>query len=330
MPTTAIAKQTRQEAIRRRKSCGGAKGNLLNVLVAVVFVLTGCTTANSGRKAAHYNLFYFDHTEAISFLETLGYPPGSYHLQSYDRDEGGNTLRFWLTNRSNGTALVLVVPSSGDIRSVIVPSPQSYLNSNGELAAWVDDIVLRLADGKTMTLGPNVFSFGLDRSARFCYVVRKDPGPGGKVSRKSEITVLATPEKVPLCLDGWITGVYAHGGNVYALCIDFFRGPENELSYVRGVFCYTCKETPDGLELEHQQYISAPSRFAVDFEPVDMDAKNGRVFLLREFEARGKFLSPRFIYNMQTEKLVRIGYGAKWGLFLMEDIMAKARVRIPT
>lgn len=254
----------------------------------------------------------------------MGYSSDSFRLYRYDRDASGKALQFWMKDLSNENVFVLVVASSGAVKTVPVPSTRSYLNSHGECVAWVDSNVLHFASGKSIELASPIFDSGIDRSGRYCYFVYEDPDIEGPSSRSSEIVAVANPEEALVRFDGFITDIFTDDGNVFVLSTDYARIPGTEWSYIRGLNCYTYVETSAGLELKRTEYIPAPSSTAI-LTVMDMDAQNGRIYILDRFDVPQGFWSPRYIYDMQSRTLVRIGRGIKRGLFLRDDIIGKQK-----
>ena len=306
-----------------------------------VLVLVGCSllllstsgcfanryrATTSGREAACKGLYFYTDRDFRSFLDSIGYPSDSYRLCRYGKHPAGEALRFYMEDRSNGNAFVLVVASNGDTKTVPVPSTRSYLDYHDECVAWVSDKVLHFRSEKSVAVAlSGILDFSIDNAGRYCSFVCEDPDKVRPSCYSSEIVAVDNPEETLVRLDDYATAIFTNERNLFVFCTDFARRKPSGGTFVRGMKCYIYARTAAGLELEKADYIAVPFPKHLGLLVEDMDVDNGRVFLLDTFDFPQRFLSPRFVYDLHSGILVRAGRGGECGLFLKGDILRAGR-----
>jgi len=297
----------------------------------LVFSMSGCIAhryraTTSGREAACRGLYFYTYGDVRSFLDSIEYPSDSYCLFRYGKDAAGEALRFYMKDRSNEKAFVLVVASNGDTKTVSVPSTRAYLNSDDECVAWVSDGVLHFRSGKSVALASSgIFRLSIDNAGRYCCFVYEDPDKVGPSCRSTEIVAVDNPDETLVRLDDFATAIFTNEKNLFVFCTDFARRKPSGGTFTRGINCYTFARTPAGFELEKAEYIVVPLPKHLGLSVKDMDVDNGRVFLQNRFDFPQRFLSPRFVYDLHSRILVRAGRGGERGLFLKRDILRAGR-----
>lgn len=245
--------------------------------------------------------------------------------------------RFWVTRNGEGTCLyiwpstlpsdpevdpVLVVRSRSDVRKLYPPAgmlPTGAINDSGEFLLCID-----------MNSGEFVLANGLRRSVpKATWANRQTSGldPGGRYyftasDAGTEVVDVAEPNKVLARSKYHATNICATNSAIYLFVLRA-TGSADEDQYPKVLETY--QKSGSTFELEAERRIPRPSSQDAVVSVEDFDPESGRVLLCGYVDMPLSFLSARYLYDLKTEKITRLGSCAGHGFFLKRDILEAAR-----
>jgi len=239
------------------------------------------------------------------------------------RNSQGTALHIW--TRPHGffdMPPVLVVSSRDDVQKVSPPAGMNgifAMNDKGEPVVCTEAFKRGLVfangthyDWDDVKLGfyPD---FGVDPGGRYFFISAPNITEVVDVDRPAEVLVRSRHGA---------KSIYFTDDVLYLLV----RPRKDDAKEKKCAFeVESYKKTGSGFELNDVQTIPEPSSWCATVSVEDFDPISGRVLLLTDYgDMPLNCLNARYLYDLKSMKMTRIGFSQGHGLFLQRDILEAA------
>jgi hypothetical protein len=253
--------------------------------IALLMLMTEMTNSLS-------NFYAYERDEFQKFLGKINYSVD--YLSEVGRNSSGTNLYFYQSPAKGSN--VLIVSSKKEIKILLRPADNAYLNDKGEFVAWFNDIKngIHFKNGKIRYV-VEFGNFGVDPSGQYFFIE--------STLGETEIAIVDNPEKPIARSELRGQKIFYNNGILYLF--GFQSSNPNQ------IICHVFRNERDGYIMEREVVI--PSSHHV----VDMDPASGNVLVMG---LRHMFPSW-YIFNLKSLKMTNVGLAKTYGFFLREDIL---------
>jgi hypothetical protein len=272
-------------------------------------------------KVALQNIYDYKYEDIKNFLNKIK-PNEPFIIQTVNRNSSGTSLYIHQYATNNIVPKILIIPANGQIKEIDVPAKVAYLNDDGDVVAWSNNLSenIYFRNGKFRDL--NIMKGEKYGSGKFCvdlsgryFAIEVQLGV-------TEIASIENPNQAIFQTKLKIDKIFFTKDKFYLFNYD----SENYMKKYRHekIICQIFMKNASSYKLEDEFNILRPTARPSPFFVVDMDLESEKVLVEDVRDNPLSLLTSHYIFDIKTKSMDKIGWvQANYTFFLKEDILRK-------
>lgn len=280
-------------------------------IIVLLLIVTGIAPSCLGardRSSEEKGFYMYNESSIKKLLYEKGYKDTV--VRHVTRNSDGTKLRVFDSGNR-----VFVFSCEGTIKAIKVPGPDSWLDDNDQIVAWLDYARDRIIYRSGFSETPPLWFDSVDPSGKYFAKGGTKVIPGEKPAiEESAIRIFSVerPDVPLIVLDGISSSIlklFSKNDALYA-----FTVTKNDQNVV-----FVLRKRQDKLVLESRIPVPSPSAQADRFQPLDFSPWSDEAIFVQPFDP--PFRSQLYSFNMVTRKMNKMGSLKGWGYYLRCDVL---------